>query len=100
MLPGLPRLGGSAVSLVNEWLALLRVRKGGVTRLDGHYLNRGRAVAGYVADALDELIRTELLALARPDPIGAQQVCVTRAGQIRYAELNSNGVREAHSGDG
>ncbi|MGH3796700.1 MAG: hypothetical protein ACRDSP_17635 [Pseudonocardiaceae bacterium] len=83
---------------MNEWLALLRVHEGGVTKLDGHYLNHGRPVAGYVADALDELIRTELLALARPDPAGVQQVCVTHAGQIRYAELNSNGVREARRG--
>ncbi len=86
------------MSPVNEWLALLRVHEGGVTKLDGHYLNHGRPVAGYVADALDELIRTELLALARPDPAGVQQVCVTHAGQIRYAELNSNGVREARRG--
>ncbi|MCA1601288.1 MAG: hypothetical protein LC776_06475 [Acidobacteria bacterium] len=83
---------------MNEWLALLRVHEGGVTKLNGHYLNHGRAVAGYVADALDELIRTEFLALARPDPVGAQQVCVTRAGQIRYVELNSNGVREGRRG--
>lgn len=85
---------------VNEWLALLRVHEGGVTRLDGHYLNHGRPVAGYLAEAIEELIRAELLALARPDPVGVQRVCVTRAGQVRYAELNSNGVREAHSGDG
>ncbi|MGH3904310.1 MAG: hypothetical protein ACRDTE_08985 [Pseudonocardiaceae bacterium] len=76
---------------VTEWLALLRVHEGGVTKLDGNYLNHGRPVADYLAATLDQLIRAELLALARPDPAGAQQVCVTHSGQIRYAELNSNG---------
>ena len=80
---------------VTEWLALMRAHEGGVTNVNGHYLNHGRPVAGYLADAFGELIRAELLALARPDPIGAQQVCVTHAGQIRYAELNSNGVQKA-----
>ncbi|MGH3908204.1 MAG: hypothetical protein ACRDTE_29085, partial [Pseudonocardiaceae bacterium] len=78
---------------VTEWLALLRVHEGGMTKLDGNYLNHGQPVAHYLADALDQLIHTELLALARPDPAGAQQVCITHAGQIRYAELNSKGVR-------
>lgn len=90
--------GGGAVSPVNEWLALLRVHQGGVTRLDNDYLNHGRPVTDYLADALDELIRSELLALGRPTPSGQQQVCVTHAGQIRYTELNANGVREAHRG--
>ncbi|MGH3906140.1 MAG: hypothetical protein ACRDTE_18450 [Pseudonocardiaceae bacterium] len=87
------------MSTVNEWLALLRVHEAGVTKLDGHYLNHGRPVAEYLAAALDELIRNELLALGRSTPSGQQQVCVTHAGQVRYAELNANGVREAHRGD-
>jgi hypothetical protein len=100
VLPGLPRLGGCEVSLVDEWLVLLRVHEGGVTWMDGHYLNHGRPVAGYLAEAIEELIRAELLVLARPDPIGVQRVCVTHAGQVRYAELNSNGMWEARNGDG
>lgn len=90
---------GSPVTSVTEWLALLRVHEGGVTKLNGTYLNHGQQVAAYLADALDELIRAELLALARPDPIGAQQVCVTHTGQARYTELNNNGVRKSRHGD-
>ena len=86
------------MSPVNEWLALFRVHEGGVTRLDGDYLNHGRPVADYLAVVLDELIRTELLALGRSTPSGQQQVCVTHAGQVRYTELNANGIREAHGG--
>ncbi|MGH3902988.1 MAG: hypothetical protein ACRDTE_02125 [Pseudonocardiaceae bacterium] len=86
------------MSQVNEWLALLRVHEGGVTKLDGNYLNQGRPVAGYLAEAIDELIRSERLALGRATPSGQQQVCVTYAGQVRYAELNTNGVREARRG--
>lgn len=83
---------------VNEWLALLRVHEGGVTALEGRLFNHGQPVADYLAAAFDELLRSEHLALGRPDPSGRQQVCVTRAGQVRYTELNRNGVREAGHG--
>ncbi|MGH3905787.1 MAG: hypothetical protein ACRDTE_16620 [Pseudonocardiaceae bacterium] len=86
------------MSAVNEWLALMRVHEGGVAIRDGEYLNQGQPVADYLAAALDELIRTEHLALGRATPSGHQQVCVTRAGQARYAELNSNGVGSARHG--
>ncbi|MGH3796492.1 MAG: hypothetical protein ACRDSP_16565 [Pseudonocardiaceae bacterium] len=82
---------------MNEWLALLRVHEGGMSRLEGRFYNHGRPVADYLTDGLDALIRTEHLALGRPTPIGQQQVCVTKTGQARYAELNSNGVRR-HGG--
>ncbi|MGH3904871.1 MAG: hypothetical protein ACRDTE_11880 [Pseudonocardiaceae bacterium] len=83
---------------MNEWLALLRVHEGGVTSLEGQFLNHGQPVAEYLAATFVELIQTEHLALGRPDPSGRQQVCVTRAGQARYLELNANGVREARDG--
>ena len=86
------------MSSVNEWLALTRVHEGGVTKLDGRFFNRGQQVADYLAAAVDELIRTELLTLGRPDPIGAQQVCFTYAAQARYAQLNGNGGRKARHG--
>ena len=82
-----------------EWLALLRVHEGGLTTLDGRFLNHGQPVAGYLADAIEELIRTGHLALGRPDPIGIQQVSVTHSGQVRFAELAiSSGVGEASHG--
>lgn len=80
---------------MNEWLALMRVHEGGVTKLDGYFFNRGQPVVNYLAAAVEELIGAELLALGRPDPIGAQQVCVTHNGQVRYAQLSSNGGQKA-----
>lgn len=91
-------LGGPMTPDVAGWLALLRVHQGGVTKLDGHCLNHGRPVANYVAGALDELIRNELLSLGRSTPSGQQQVCVTHAQQIRYATLNANRTGEVHRG--
>lgn len=86
------------MTAVNEWLALLRVHGGGVTTVGGLFFNHGQPVADYLAATFDELIRTEHLALARPTPSGQQQVCVTHAGQLRYAELTSTGVQEARHG--
>lgn len=86
------------MSAVNEWLALLRVHEGGVTTLAGRFFNQGRPVADYLAATLAELIRTGHLALGAAVPSGQQQVCVTHAGQIRYIELNSNGVLEGRPG--
>lgn len=85
------------MTAVNEWLALLRVHEGGVTTVGGRFFNHGQPVAAYLAATFDELIRTEHLALARPTP-SEQQVCITHAGQVRYAELTSTGVQEARHG--
>ncbi|MPZ67783.1 MAG: putative ATP-grasp-modified RiPP [Pseudonocardiaceae bacterium] len=76
------------MSPVIEWMALRRVHEGGVTALRSRFLHRERPVADYLAEALDALIRTEHLALGRPDPIGALQVRATYAGQIKYTTLN------------
>lgn len=84
----------TSVNPVNEWLALMRVHEGGVATLGGRFVHCGQPVAEYLAGALAELLRTEHLALGRPDPTGRQQVCVTHAGQARYAELNGNRVPE------
>lgn len=87
---------GAQMTRVHEWLALLRVHQGGVTRLtdSGHYLNQGRAVADYLAEAFDELIGTGRLALGAADANGRQrQVCVTHAGQLRYAKLGGHEAR-------
>lgn len=84
---------------LNEWLALLRVHEGGVTTLAGRFFNQGQPVDDYLALTLAELIRTGYLALGATVPSEQQQVCVTHAGQVRYAELNRNGVREGRHGD-
>jgi hypothetical protein len=83
---GLSDAGGAMMTEAIEWLVLRRVHEGSVTKLDGHYFRRGQLV-DYLADTLDELVGRGLLALGQPDPIGQQQVCVTHAGQHRYAEL-------------
>ena len=85
------------MSRVSEWLALLRVHEGGMTTLEGGFYNHGQPVADYLAAALDKLLSTGHLAVGKPDPSGRQHVLITRAGQIRYAELNTNGVRESLS---
>jgi hypothetical protein len=87
------------VSVVNDWLALLRVHEGGVTTLAGRFFNHGRPVADYLVETFTGLISTGQLALGRATPSGQQQVCVTRAGQIRYTELSSNGARKIRDGD-
>lgn len=69
-----------------------------MTTVGGLFFNHGQPVADYLAAALDELIRTEHLALGRATSSGQQQVCVTHAGQIRYAEPTSTGVKEACHG--
>ncbi|MFN2495136.1 MAG: hypothetical protein ABR608_04410 [Pseudonocardiaceae bacterium] len=82
-----------------EWLALRRVHEGGVTKLGGGYLHYGQPLADYLGAALDELLRTEHLALGRPTPSRQQQVCVTHAGQVRYAELRAAGEMDVRDGD-
>lgn len=70
-----------------EWLALHRAHEGGLTTLNGDYLNHGRPVVEYVAATLDALIRADHLVLGPPSPSGQRRVCVTHTGQARYAEL-------------
>lgn len=84
---------------VTEWLALHRAHEGGLTRLDHGYLNYGRPVAGYLADVLDRLVRTECLVLGQPSPSGQRQIRVTNAGQARYAVL-SRAQRPCDNGNG
>lgn len=68
-------------------------------RLNNGYLNFGSPVAGYLADALDRLVRTELLILGSPSPSGQRQIRVTHAGQARYAQL-CQGQRPSHHRSG
>ena len=79
-----------SMTQVNEWLALMRAHEGGITKLGDIYLKHGERVAGYVATVISELIESRLPALSMPDPAGMQRVCVTHAGQRRYAECNGH----------
>jgi hypothetical protein len=81
------RAPGSGVAV---WIALRRAHRGGVANLAGHWLDSGRPVPGYLADALDGLISAELLALAPdadPESGGVRRVTVTDAGCVRYLAL-------------
>ncbi|MGH3777872.1 MAG: hypothetical protein ACRDRR_19420 [Pseudonocardiaceae bacterium] len=80
------RAPGSGVA---GWIALRRAHQGGVANLAGHWLDSGRPVPGYVADALDWFTRTGLLALADADPESGdlRRVTVTDTGCARYVEL-------------
>ncbi|MGH3884066.1 MAG: hypothetical protein ACRDRY_08300 [Pseudonocardiaceae bacterium] len=71
------------------WIALRRAHQGGVAKLTGHWLDSGRRVPSYVADALDALTRAGLLVLADADPEsgGLRRVTVTDTGCARYVEL-------------
>jgi hypothetical protein len=74
---------------VAVWIALRRAHEGAVANLQGHWLDSGRRVPGYVADALDRLTSTGLLTLGEADPesCGARRVTVTDTGCARYLAL-------------
>jgi hypothetical protein len=95
-MQGLQGQGAPMTSAVTEWLALRRVHEGGVTQLttSEQFLDRGRPVAGYLAEALGQLIGSGHLTLGAGDPDRSQrQVCVTHEGQRRYAELSGTQAR-------
>jgi hypothetical protein len=75
---------------VTEWLALLRVHEGGVTRQGSCYLNYGRPVIKHVADALNELVDARILVLGPANEYGqAEGPCHRRSpGPLRRAVLH------------
>ena len=93
---GLPCVGrGSPVSDralesgVTVWIALRRAHEGGVASLKSQWLDSGRQVPGYVAEALDRLISGGLLVLgeAEPESCGVRRITVTDSGCARYVAL-------------
>lgn len=72
---------------VTEWLALLRVHEGGVAWQSNRYLNHGSPMIKYVADAIDQLLETHVLAIGPLNEYGQQRVIATAQSQARYAEL-------------
>ncbi len=77
---------GSGVAV---WIALRRVHRGGVARLAGCWLDAGRPVPGYVAEALEALTHGGLLALGERDlrSCGVRRATVTDAGSALYVAL-------------
>jgi len=84
-----------AESGVAVWIALHRAHEGGIANLQGHWLDSGSRVPGYVADALDALdaldglVSAGLLAWGGEDPESchALRVIVTDTGCARYVAL-------------
>ncbi|MGH3767034.1 MAG: hypothetical protein ACRDS0_10405 [Pseudonocardiaceae bacterium] len=68
-------------------MGLRRVRRGGLTRREGTYYDRGNPVPGWlIPDILDGLLQDGLLELSDPES-GIQQVTVTEAGLAHYRTL-------------
>ncbi len=71
-----------------RWMALRRVRRGGLTRFQDHYYDQGRPVPGFlIPDLVDALIEQELLQLADSNEAGMRRVWLTDAGQAEYRVL-------------
>ncbi|MGH3694887.1 MAG: hypothetical protein ACRDRX_13025 [Pseudonocardiaceae bacterium] len=70
-----------------EWMGLRRVRRGGLTRREGIYYDRGNPVPGWlIPDILDGLLTDGLLELGEQES-GMQQVTLTEAGLDHYRAL-------------
>ncbi|MGH3801987.1 MAG: hypothetical protein ACRDTD_18000 [Pseudonocardiaceae bacterium] len=72
-----------------DWLALLRVRSGQVSKRDDRYVYRGQPfpAVSLVAVALHGLQQAGLLTLAEPDEHRLATVALTEAGLARYRAL-------------
>ncbi|MEO7195966.1 MAG: hypothetical protein ABIZ05_14320 [Pseudonocardiaceae bacterium] len=72
---------------VYEWVALRRVRCGGVTRVGDRWLDSGHQMPDYVAGALAGLLVGGLVMLVDPDLGAVARVALTNAGADRYEGL-------------
>lgn len=92
--PDLARTGGEwrAEQCGPEHFALMglrRVRRGGITRTDGHYLDDGVPIQGCLLPIIFEnLVDRELVVVTAPEPgSGLERLFLTEAGQARYLHL-------------
>jgi hypothetical protein len=78
---------GLSVDEQSEWLALLRVRAGAISKLGEVYVYQGRLfpVVSLIAAALHRLAAAGMLTLTDPD---RSVVSLTEAGQARYKTLD------------
>jgi hypothetical protein len=71
-----------------SWLALRRVRRGGVAKLGECYLDGGQPLGILLAELLALLLEEGLLDVAEPGPAdGLARVSLTEAGQAHYRSL-------------
>lgn len=71
------------------WIVLRRVRAGGVTCVAGCWVDGGHPVPGFLADALNQTVRTGLVVLAEDGPYGPlRRASLTDAGHTQHDTLN------------
>ncbi|MCA1673284.1 MAG: hypothetical protein LC799_14160, partial [Actinobacteria bacterium] len=89
MWSGRPVSDRGAGPELTEWIALRRVRRGGVAKVADCYLDHGRPMPSYLAGPLDDLTRAGLLALSDADPAtgGLRRIAVTDTGHAQYGAL-------------
>ncbi|MGH3702268.1 MAG: hypothetical protein ACRDQY_23025 [Pseudonocardiaceae bacterium] len=73
-----------------DWIALRRVSDGGVTNLDGCWLDGGRRVPGYVTETLGELLAAGLIVLADQQPVACAGRRSPTAGPRGTSDSRSN----------
>lgn len=75
---------------LGRWLALRRVRRGGVAQFThGVFIDRGRPVPDYIGGSLAALLAEGHICAGRPqESTGYVPLVLTSAGEIRYADLN------------
>lgn len=81
-----------------EWIALRRVRDGGMAKSAGAYLDHGRPTPTYLTGVFDRLIWTGLVTVAVGDPIwDLRRLDLTDTGTARYTALDEQ-QRQRQSG--
>lgn len=74
---------------LGRWLALRRVRRGGIAQFaHGVFIDRGRPVPDYIGGSLAALLAEGHIQAGCPqESTGYVPLALTRAGEIRYADL-------------
>jgi hypothetical protein len=71
-----------------DWMALRRVRGGGIAKVGDHWLEHGHRIPDYIADALTALCDTDVVALTEVDVWGMRRAVLTGIGTLRHEQLN------------
>jgi hypothetical protein len=74
---------------ISEWVALRRVRGGGVAQVGYRWVESGHRLPGHLAVALGGLLASGLIRLVNPDPTTGLMgtAALTHAGNDRYERL-------------
>ncbi|MGH3939997.1 MAG: hypothetical protein ACRDTG_15470 [Pseudonocardiaceae bacterium] len=79
----------SASPALVEWLALRRVPGGGIAQAESgnRWFQDGRLIVEWLQHPLDDLLTTQRITLAPPDPWELRHATITTSGWTRLAEL-------------